>query len=87
MPRQTLTDEQRKAIRTYYSVTHRHSLDQGAVISWFAQTVPQQMSQPQVSIILGQQYSYVDSLRKSEKLCIKTNRSCKWPELEQALFN
>ncbi len=44
MARQALTDEQWKAIRTYYSVTHRHSQDQRAVISWFTWTFKQQIS-------------------------------------------
>ncbi len=86
MARQALTDEQHKAIRTYYYVTHRRSHDQRAVMPWFTRTFQQRISQPQVSIILSQQYSYLNSLRKSDDLCAKKHRSCKWPELKQALF-
>jgi hypothetical protein len=86
MARQALTYEQRKAIRTYYYVTHRRSHDQRSVISWFTRTFQQQISQPQVSKTLSQRYSYLDSTWKSDNLGIKKHRSCKWPELEQALF-
>jgi ASC-1-like (ASCH) protein len=54
MVRLALTNEQRKAIRTYDFVTHRCSHDQRSVISWFYPTFQQQLSQPQVSKILSQ---------------------------------
>jgi hypothetical protein len=55
-------------------------------MSWFSRTYQQTVSQPQVSKILGDQYSYLDSLQKTDKMTVKRRRSCKWPELEQALF-
>ncbi len=40
MARQALTDEQGKAIRTYYYVTYRRSHDQRSVMSWLTRTFP-----------------------------------------------
>jgi hypothetical protein len=46
----------------------------------------QPISQPQVSKILGKQYTYLDGLQDNDNLSVKKHRSCKLSELEQALF-
>jgi hypothetical protein len=86
MTRQALSDEQRKAVRRYFYITHRKAHDQRAVMSWFQRTYDQSISQPQVSRILSDEYAYLDKLKKKDNMSHKKRRSCKWPELEQALF-
>jgi hypothetical protein len=39
-----------------------------------------------VSKILRNEYACLDQLKKNNPLSQKKRRSCKWPELEQALF-
>ncbi len=86
MTRQALSDDQRKAVCRYYYVTHRRALDQCAVMSWFERAYERPISQSQVSRILSKEYAFLDQLKPNDQLSQKKRRSCKWPELEHALF-
>jgi hypothetical protein len=86
MTRQALSDEQRKAVHRYFYITHCKTHGQRAVMSWFQHTYDRSISQPQVSRILSDKYAYLDQLKKKDNMSHKKRCSCKWPELEQALF-
>jgi hypothetical protein len=59
---QTLSDSQCLTVDQNYYSSQKESWSQAAVITWFHNSFQQNLSQLQVSRILGSNYAYLDDL-------------------------
>ena len=90
--RQSISDSQRRALRTWYRSQYPRPL-QKKCVEWFHQKFKHRISQSTVSEILSKKYSYLDQDSstaqgsRSSKKDRRRNRKGNWPILEAILFD
>src|SRR5438046_9837907 len=84
MPRKSISDAQRKALRDWY-YSHYPRPRQKACIKWFSDTFKHQISQSTVSESLGEHYKHLDKPSTASSSSYR-HRAGQWPLLESILF-
>jgi hypothetical protein len=84
MPRTAITNDQRAALRRWYSSQYPKPR-YAAVIEWFFSKYNHRLSQSTVSESLSRRWSHLDSPETLKNSSAKRQREAKWPLLEQML--
>lgn len=82
MPRQPITEAQRRRLRQWVS-SHQPRPSQKDCIKWFKDQFNQSISQSTVSESLSHKFNYLDTLPDNDRV---RNRAGRWPVLEDLLF-
>ena len=83
MPRKSINNQQRKALRTWY-FTQAIKPTQKACIAWFESQFGHRISQSTVSESLSDHFKHLDQTPASEG---SRQRTAQWPILEAILYD
>ena len=86
MPRQAISDSQKKALRQWYQRQYPKPR-QREVIPWFKKEFNHQISASTVCEILSDRYLFLDQDIPSSSLSSSKHRTANWPILEEILYN
>lgn len=85
MPRQPISDIQRRALREWFQHQYPRPRQRDCIL-WFKEKFNHQITQSTVSEILSDRYHYLDQGIESSKPTFR-QRTANWPILEEILFN